>query len=139
MTNDLADRIRDFLSDDPNVAEIRMFGGICFTLNGNMLVGTMKDGTLLARVGENREAEALARPGASRMNFTGREMKGYIIVAEEALDDDSLRGWIASRDRRSRAHAAEDQKSQGREAQEKVDFALHAPLEYPIRANPEVM
>ena len=95
MKNDLADRIRDVLSDDPNVAEIRMFGGICFTLSGNMLVGTMKDGTLLARVGEIREAEALTRPGASRMNFTGREMKGYIIVAEDALDDDSLRRWIA--------------------------------------------
>ena len=52
MTNELADRIRGVLSDDPNVAEIRMFGGICFTLNGNMLVGTMKDGNLLARVGE---------------------------------------------------------------------------------------
>lgn len=95
MTNDLADRIREVLSDDPNIAEIRMFGGICFTLNGNMLVGTMKDGTLLARVGESRDAEALARPGASRMNFTGREMKGYIIVAEDALDDAALRQWIA--------------------------------------------
>src|SRR5262245_5872609 len=95
MTSDLADRIRGILSEDPNIAEIRMFGGICFTLNGNMLVGTMKDGTLLARVGESGEPEALAKPGASRVNFTGREMKGYIIVAEDELDDTSLRGWIA--------------------------------------------
>jgi TfoX/Sxy family transcriptional regulator of competence genes len=95
MTSDLADRIRGILSDDPNITEIRMFGGICFTLNGNMLVGTMKDGTLLARIGESREPEALAKPGASRMNFTGREMKGYIVVAEDKLDDTSLREWIA--------------------------------------------
>ena len=95
LNDELAERIRAVIGDHPHGGEIRMFGGTCFTLNGNMLVGTMKDGTLLARVGENREAEALARPGASRMNFTGREMKGYIIVAEEALDDDSLRGWIA--------------------------------------------
>ena len=60
-----------------------------------MLVGTMKDGTLLARVGESREAQALARPGTSRMNAQVVEMKGYIIVAEDALDDDSLRQWIA--------------------------------------------
>jgi hypothetical protein len=95
MSNVLAYRIREIITEDHNVAEIRMFGGICFTLNGNMLVGTMKDGTLLARVGASRWAEALARPGASPMNFTGREMKGYVIVAEDALDDESLRSWIA--------------------------------------------
>jgi TfoX/Sxy family transcriptional regulator of competence genes len=95
VTSELADRIRSRLADDPNVAEIRMFGGICFTLNGNMLVGTMKDGTLLARVGEEQEAVALAKPGASRMNFTGREMKGFIIVAQDALDGRALKSWIA--------------------------------------------
>ena len=70
-------------------------GGICFTLNGNMLVGTMKDGELLARVGDAQEAEALQRPGARRMNFTGREMKGFIMVAADALDDEALREWIS--------------------------------------------
>lgn len=72
-----------------------MFGGICFTLNGNMMVGTMKDGELLARVGEEQEAEALIRPGARRMNFTGREMKGFIMVAADELDDAALRDWIS--------------------------------------------
>jgi TfoX/Sxy family transcriptional regulator of competence genes len=95
MSNDLAERIRQFIGDDPNVGEIRMFGGICFTLNGNMMVGTMKDGRLLARVGSEQEAAALAMPGASRMDFTGREMKGFIIVAPEALDDRTLAKWIA--------------------------------------------
>ena len=45
MTDDLPDRIRSEIGDDPNVGEIRMFGGICFTLSGNMLVGTMKGGS----------------------------------------------------------------------------------------------
>lgn len=75
MVDDLADHIRAVIGDDPNVGEIRMFGGTCFTLNSNMMVGTMKDGGLLVRVGEDQEAAALALPGASRMNFTGREMK----------------------------------------------------------------
>jgi TfoX/Sxy family transcriptional regulator of competence genes len=95
VASDLADRIRESIGDNPGVAEIRMFGGLCFTLNGNMLVGTMKDGSLLARVGEAQEAEALARPGASRMNFTGREMKGFIIVSADALDSGAeLTKWI---------------------------------------------
>jgi hypothetical protein len=95
MTGELAERIRSNLGDDPNIGEIRMFGGICFTLNGNMLVGTMKDGTLLARVGEDQETAALAKPGATRMNFTGREMKGFIVVAEDMLGDKALKSWIA--------------------------------------------
>ena len=95
MTDELADRIRDVVGEDPNIGEIRMFGGICFTLNGNMMVGTMKDGGLLARVGDAQEADALARPGARRMDFTGREMKGFVMVAPEQLDDDALFGWIA--------------------------------------------
>lgn len=93
--DELAERIRAEIGDDPNVGEIRMFGGICFTLNGNMMVGTMKDGTLLVRVGDTREAAALARPGATPMTFTGRTTKGYVIVAAEALGDDALREWIA--------------------------------------------
>lgn len=93
--DELAERIRAEIGDDPNVGEIRMFGGICFTLNGNMMAGTMKDGTLLVRVGEAREAAALAQPGATPMNFTGRTMKGYIIVAADALDEDALREWLA--------------------------------------------
>lgn len=92
---ELADRIRAEIGGDPNCGEIRMFGGICFTLNGNMLVGTMKNGALMARVGDDQEPAALAMPGASRMNFTGREMKGFIIVSPETLDDAALKGWIA--------------------------------------------
>ena len=95
MADDLAERIRELIGDHPHGAEIRMFGGICFTLNGNMLVGTMKDGELLARVGDAQEAAALARPGARRMNFTGREMKGFVMVAGDALSDEALREWIS--------------------------------------------
>ena len=95
MADDLAERIREMIGDHPHGGEIRMFGGICFTLNGNMLVGTMKDGELLARVGDEQEAAALARPGARRMNFTGREMKGFLMVASDALDDQALREWIS--------------------------------------------
>jgi hypothetical protein len=32
MASDLVDRIRAEIGDDPNVGEIRMFGGTCFTL-----------------------------------------------------------------------------------------------------------
>ncbi|TIS06365.1 MAG: TfoX/Sxy family protein, partial [Mesorhizobium sp.] len=43
--------------------EQKMFGGTCFMINGNMLVGTSKRG-LLVRVGKDGHAAAAARPHA---------------------------------------------------------------------------
>lgn len=94
-SDELADRVRAMVDDHPHIGEIRMFGGICFTLNGNMAVGTLKGGELLARVGDKQEAEALGKPGARRMNFTGREMKGFVMVAADTLTDAALRDWIS--------------------------------------------
>lgn len=96
MDENLADRVRKLIGEDPNVAEIRMMGGLCFTLNGNMLVGTMKGDNLLVRVGEARHAAAMARPGAGPMAFTGREMKGFVVVSSDFLDDAALRDWVAT-------------------------------------------
>lgn len=93
--DELANRIRAEIGDDPKVSEIRMFGGLCFTLNGNMQIVARRDGGLLARVGPEQESEALARPGVERMVMRGREMSGYVTVPAEELSDGELREWIA--------------------------------------------
>jgi len=95
MDETLADRVRHFIGDDPNVSEIKMFGGLCFTLNGNMLVGVMKDGSLLVRVGEDGQQDALRRPGAALMQMGERTMKGFIAVDPTTLEDLPLRQWLA--------------------------------------------
>ena len=56
--------LRDDLVDEPGIVEKKMFGGICFMLNGNMLCGVHKGGGMF-RVGKDLEAEALAIEGAS--------------------------------------------------------------------------
>lgn len=92
----LAARIRAQIGDDPNVTEKRMFGGFAFMLNGNMLVGPLKDGALLVRVGKDAHAGALAQPGASEMKFTGRSMSGFVEVRGKAIETDAgLAEWIA--------------------------------------------
>jgi TfoX/Sxy family transcriptional regulator of competence genes len=96
MTTELADRIRAEIGGVPGFGEIRMMGGLCFTLHGNMLVGIMKDGDLLARVGAEGHEEALKRPGASIMDFTGRPMKGFVIVDRAVLDDATLKDWLST-------------------------------------------
>src|SRR5688500_13476003 len=78
-----------------SVTEQKMFGGTCFLLAGNMLVGTSKRG-LLVRVGKEAHAAARVRPHARAMEMRGREMEGYIVVdpAGTASDKD-LHGWLA--------------------------------------------
>jgi hypothetical protein len=75
------------------VREVKMFGGVGFMLNGNMLVATSKHG-LLARVGKNAQAAALARPGARIMEMRGRVMQGYIFVDPSALSEASIASWL---------------------------------------------
>jgi hypothetical protein len=96
LRDELANRIREVIGYDPNVTEKAMFGGIAFMLNGNMLVGPHKDGSMMARVGKELEAEALSRPHAREMDFTGRPMSGFVTVDPPGLEsEDDLAGWIA--------------------------------------------
>ena len=74
--------------------EQKMFGGTCFMLNGNMLIGTSKRG-LLVRVGKAAHAEAALRPHARPMEMGGRSMEGYVHVAQEGtVTETDLAGWL---------------------------------------------
>lgn len=90
----LVERIRNALAGVYGVGEKRMFGGVCFTLNGNMVCGVVKD-RLMLRLGAVAATEALRHRHAKPMDFTGRPMKGYLYVESEGLAEDAeLQGWI---------------------------------------------
>ena len=90
----LAERIRESLGA-ARVTEKRMFGGLAFLSRGHMFVGIAK-GTLMVRVGPVAYADALTRPHAREMDFTGRPMRGFIQVSPAGVeDDDDLGGWLA--------------------------------------------
>jgi len=61
---ELAAALRKALSGVRGVTERNMFGGVCFLVNGNMLAGVETE-RYMFRVGKERHAEALARPGAT--------------------------------------------------------------------------
>lgn len=86
----LADLLRHDLADTPGVTERRMFGGLCFLRDGHMLGGVHKGGGMF-RVGAANVAAALAIEGARPMDFTGRPMKGFVDVSDEAMDDEASR------------------------------------------------
>jgi len=86
----LAQLMRDDLCDHDGITEKKMFGGLCFLLNGNMVCGVHAGGAMF-RVGKERETAARAIPGAGPMLFTGRPMGGMIEVGDAALADDTRR------------------------------------------------
>ena len=80
----LAARIRDALGRKKNIEEKKMFGGIGFMLNGNMMFGVWKD-SLIARLDPDEGEEALLEPhvrgelaelGGGRV---GREAIGRVL------------------------------------------------------------
>ncbi len=92
--NLLAQRIRKALARRREVSEKRMFGGLCFLLDGRMLCGIVGD-ELMLRVGPQGYENALAQPHAREMDFTGRPMRGMIYVAPPGIASEAaLNGWL---------------------------------------------
>ena len=90
----LVERIRYVLSRRRGITEKKMFGGVCFLLNGNMLVAVWND-SLIARLGVEQAEIALTEPDVREMDLTGRPMKGWIIVEPDGIDSDQqLTRWI---------------------------------------------
>ncbi|MEM8960659.1 MAG: TfoX/Sxy family protein [Acidobacteriota bacterium] len=90
----VAERLRVILLERRDIEEKRMFGGVAFMLDGNMLIGVNRD-EIMARVGLEQFDDALERPHARVMDFTKRPMKGWITVEPDGFaSDDDLRGWV---------------------------------------------
>jgi TfoX/Sxy family transcriptional regulator of competence genes len=90
----LAARIRQRLARRKNVEERKMFGGVGFLLNGNLLVGVWKD-SLSVRLGPDEGDEALKEPHVKEFDITGRPMKGWVLVEPKGVEgDDHLSSWI---------------------------------------------
>jgi hypothetical protein len=90
----LATRIRAVLADQPTLVEKKMFGGLTFMLHGHMCCGVVRE-ELMARVGPAQYADALGMSYAREMDFTGRPMKGIVIVAPEGFErDEDLAAWV---------------------------------------------
>jgi TfoX/Sxy family transcriptional regulator of competence genes len=91
----LVDRIRAGLASKKGVQDKKMFGGVGFLLNGNLLVGVRKD-SLLVRLGPEQSEEALKEAHVSEFQIKGRgTMKGWVVISLEGVEqDDQLSDWI---------------------------------------------
>jgi len=90
---DLAARVRAALAGSGTIREVKMFGGLGFMLNGNMVAAASKRGLML-RVGKERQPHALARPGTREVIMRGRAVEGYVRVDPTAVDAAAIDGWV---------------------------------------------
>ncbi len=89
-----AQRIRNQMQKNPGFVEKKMFGGICFLLNGNMACGIRND-DIIVRVGKEAYEDCLALPHTRQFDITGRPMTGWVMVSSEGYQSDAeLKSWL---------------------------------------------
>lgn len=90
----LAARIRQALAGRHGIAEKKLFGGIGFLLQGNLLVAVWQN-SLIARLGHEAAEEALTRCDVGPFDVTGRPMRGWVMIEPDGLESDrQLAEWI---------------------------------------------
>ena len=91
----LANRVRQLIAKThDDVEEKRMFGGLCFMVDGKMCVGVEQE-RLMLRIGVENFEEAITKEGCQPMDFTGKVMKGYVFVDIDALNTKAkLEYWM---------------------------------------------
>jgi TfoX N-terminal domain len=102
--NELANRLREALADQPGVTEKSMFGGLAFLIDGNLAVSASGQGGLLLRV-DPAESEILIRePHAQRFVMRGREMDGWLRIDAGVLETEAeFQRWVDRGVARARA------------------------------------
>ncbi|MBR9999165.1 MAG: TfoX/Sxy family protein [Cyclobacteriaceae bacterium] len=91
----LEDRVQQILHEK-NIpfTKKKMMGGLTFMVDDKMCVGIVKN-TLMARIDPEKYGEALGKEGCREMDFTGRPMKGFVLVEPAGIDmDRDLEYWI---------------------------------------------
>jgi TfoX/Sxy family transcriptional regulator of competence genes len=90
----LADRVREILVDQPQIEEKEMMGGVAFMVNHKMCVGIVKE-DLMARIDPEIYDEVLEKHGCRPMDFTGKPMKGWVFISPEGIEKiTDLEYWI---------------------------------------------
>ena len=92
----LAARISDLMHARPGVVERKMFGGMGWTIGGNMAVGVMRTDHLVVRLPPEEVDEAIREPHVHEFGRPGsKPMKGFVIIDPEGVSDDAvLADWV---------------------------------------------
>lgn len=95
------EQIREILLEKGvDFSEKKMFSGVCIMVDDKMCCGTHIDkktgeNLLLCRVGDAVYEACLEKEGCIPMDFTGKTMRGYVFVKEDAFrSKKALESWL---------------------------------------------
>ena len=92
---ELAERIRKLVGDEPGLSEQKMFGGLAFLIGGNMAIAASGQGGILVRADPEESDSIVAATTARPMEMRGREMRGWLRVdAGDVSSDADLAGRV---------------------------------------------
>ncbi|SFE16498.1 Transcriptional regulator of competence genes, TfoX/Sxy family [Chitinophaga sp. CF118] len=80
----LADRVREAVAGAGDIEEKKMFGGMCFMVNGKMCI-CVRDEEIMCRISPEDYAASIEKTGCRPMIHGGKTMIGYIYVNEDAI------------------------------------------------------
>ena len=90
----IEESIESLIASWPNVEKKRMFGGVCYLINGNICFGIISD-ILIVRAGEETAREKLREKHVRPFDITGKPMKGWFMVEEKGWKTaGDLNGWL---------------------------------------------
>jgi TfoX/Sxy family transcriptional regulator of competence genes len=90
----LTNRVRELLADVDKVDEKKMFSGIAFMVDEKLCIAVRCDNIML-RIDPAIHDELVEKPGCSSMIMKRKDLDGYVVVEESALDSKKqLNYWI---------------------------------------------
>jgi hypothetical protein len=90
----LAQRVSEILVEVPDFEEKKLFGGVGYLINGNMACGVVEE-DLVVRVGPDAYTKTLSLPHTHPFDFTGRPMKGWVMVDCDGHENQEiLTAWV---------------------------------------------
>lgn len=90
----LVARIREVVRGRPDVIEKRMVGGRSFIVGGHLCCGVIGS-DLMVRVGSAAHESTLNAPHVRPMQFAGRHLIGYVLVAPAGYESGAkLAAWV---------------------------------------------
>ena len=79
----LEQKIEDIVSPWNGLVKKKMFGGMCYLLNGNMCFGIFRD-YLIVRMAVDLAAKKLMEKNVREFDITGKPMRGWVMVERDS-------------------------------------------------------
>ena len=106
---DIAERIRQLTSAEPDLSERKMFGGLAFLIGGNMAIAASGQGGILVRVDPEQSDALVTDTDAETAVMRGREMRGWLRVDSQHLhNEEELEKWVDLSTRYARSLPTKD-------------------------------